>query len=48
MKSNKICAELSSQNGRRLDDDAMIMLKLETSARGIINVSQVLPGEENS
>lgn len=44
-----LAAELSTLlPGRRLDDDATILLRFRGGARGILSVSQVATGEENS
>ena len=43
-----ICAELTSfVEGRRLDDDASMLLRLEGGARGTLVCSQIACGEEN-
>ena len=44
-----LCAELSTfVEGRRLDDDAQILLRYESGARGMLWASQVAPGNENN
>ena len=43
----QLCAELSSSAGRRLDDDANLLLRLEGGAKGVLSCSQVACGEEN-
>jgi predicted dehydrogenase len=44
-----LCADLSTfVSGRRLDDDANILLRLEGGARGTLSCSQVACGEENA
>ncbi len=48
-KIESICAELSSfVNGRKLDDDASMLLRLEGGARGTLVASQIACGEENA
>lgn len=49
LKVNKLFAEVSTfVEGRVLDDDATILLRLENEAKGVIQSSQILTGEENS
>jgi predicted dehydrogenase len=49
LKITSVCAELTSfVEGRRLDDDANILLRLEGGARGVLHCSQIAVGEENS
>ncbi|HXT05618.1 MAG TPA: Gfo/Idh/MocA family oxidoreductase [Roseiarcus sp.] len=44
----ELCAELSSFGaGRKLDDDAQILLRYANGARGMLWASQVAPGHEN-
>jgi predicted dehydrogenase len=44
-----LCAELTSfVDGRILDDNAQIMLRFESGARGMLWASQVAPGNENN
>ncbi len=43
----QLCADLSSSPGRRLDDDANILLRLRGGAKGVMTCSQVACGEEN-
>lgn len=44
----ELCAELTSfAEGRRLDDDARILLRLGSGARGMLWASQVATGNEN-
>lgn len=44
-----VCAELTSfVEGRQLDDDASMLLRLEDGARGTLVCSQVACGEENA
>ncbi len=44
----EVCAELSSfVPGRRLDDNASVMLRYEGGARGVLWASQMAPGNDN-
>ena len=48
-KVQSVCAELTSfVEGRRLDDDASMLLRLEGGARGTLVCSQIACGEENA
>lgn len=48
LKITEVCAELTSfVEGRLLDDDANILLRLEGGARGVLHCSQIAVGEEN-
>ena len=48
LKITEVCAELTSfVEGRRLDDDANILLRLEDGAKGVLHCSQIAIGEEN-
>ena len=48
LEITEVCAELTSfVEGRRLDDDANILLRLEGGARGVLHCSQIAVGEEN-
>lgn len=48
-KVRSVCAELTSfVEGRRLDDDASMLLRLEGGARGTLVCSQIACGEENA
>ena len=48
-KVQQVCAELTSfVEGRQLDDDASMLLRLEDGARGTLVCSQVACGEENA
>lgn len=48
LKVTELCAELTSfAAGRRLDDDARVLLRLESGARGMLWASQVAAGNEN-
>lgn len=43
-----VCADLTTfAPGRRLDDDASVLLRFKNGARGILWVSQIAAGEEN-
>jgi len=45
----QLCAELSTfVKGRKLDDDAQVMLRYANGARGLLWASQVAPGNENN
>ena len=45
----ELCAELTSfVRGRRLDDNAQVMLRFANGARGLLWASQVAPGNENN
>ncbi|MCY3565852.1 MAG: Gfo/Idh/MocA family oxidoreductase [Gammaproteobacteria bacterium] len=47
-KVQSVCAELTSfVEGRQLDDDASMLLRLEGGARGTLVCSQIACGEEN-
>lgn len=49
LQITEVCAELTSfVEGRRLDDDANILLRLEEGARGVLHCSQIAVGEENA
>ncbi len=48
LRITEVCAELTSfVEGRQLDDDANILLRLENGARGVLHCSQIAAGEEN-
>ena len=45
----EVCADLSAfVEGRELDDDGSILLRLERGAKGVLMASQVCVGEENA
>ncbi len=45
---NRLCADLSSWvDGRRLDDDGNVLIRMSGGARGVISASQVAVGQEN-
>ncbi len=49
LKINQLCADVSTVvSGRKLDDDANILIRLENGARGILYASQISTGEENN
>jgi predicted dehydrogenase len=48
LELDELCADLSSfVAGRRLDDNAQVMLRYRNGARGLLWASQVAPGNEN-
>jgi predicted dehydrogenase len=48
LRISSLCADLSTFiEGRRLDDDANILLRLENGGKGILTCSQIAAGEEN-
>ncbi|WP_232830064.1 Gfo/Idh/MocA family protein [Lewinella sp. IMCC34191] len=48
LKITEVCADLTSYvEGRRLDDDANILLHFEEGAKGVLHCSQIAVGEEN-
>ncbi len=45
----EVCAELTSfVEGRELDDDGNVLVRLDGGARGVLHASQVCVGEENN
>ena len=49
LKINRICADLNSiVEGRKLDDDGVVLLQFDSGAKGILMASQVAVGEENN
>jgi predicted dehydrogenase len=49
LETESLCAELTSfVPGRRLDDNAQVMLRFQEGARGLLWASQVAPGNENN
>jgi len=45
----KICADITTfVDGRKLDDDANILLQFDNGAKGILHCSQISVGEENA
>ncbi|TVQ11026.1 MAG: gfo/Idh/MocA family oxidoreductase [Bacteroidetes bacterium] len=48
LKINELCADLTSfVPGRKLDDDMVVLCKMNGGAKGLFFASQVLTGEEN-
>ncbi len=49
LRAKELCAELTTfVAGRRLDDNAQILLRYDNGARGMLWASQVAPGNENA
>ena len=49
LKITAVCADLSAFiEGRQLDDDANMLLRLENGAKGVFTCSQIAAGEENA
>jgi predicted dehydrogenase len=49
LRVSELCAELSTfVAGRRLDDNAQVMLRFANGARGVLWASQVAPGNDNA
>lgn len=49
LEAEEICADLSTfVPGRRLDDDANMLIRYTNGARGVLVASQISAGEENS
>jgi predicted dehydrogenase len=49
LRIESLCADVSSLvEGRRVDDDAGVLLRFAGGARGLISVSQICVGEENN
>jgi predicted dehydrogenase len=49
LKIERLCADVSTLvPGRRVDDDANILLRFEGGARGLLHCSQIAVGEENN
>jgi predicted dehydrogenase len=49
LETESLCADLSTfVSGRRLDDNAQVMLRFAGGARGMLWASQVAPGNENN
>lgn len=49
LKISSLCADLSAFiEGRRLDDDANMLIRLENGGKGILTCSQIAAGEENA
>ncbi len=48
LKISELCADLTTFiEGRRLEDDGNVLLRLENGARGVLHASQICVGEEN-
>jgi predicted dehydrogenase len=46
---NKICAELNTfVEGRKLDDDGMVLMKFEGGGTGLLYATQIAAGDENN
>lgn len=49
LRIDQVCAELTAfVPGRRLDDDANVLLRFEGGTRGVLHSSQVAVGEDNN
>lgn len=49
LQVTKVCADLNIMiEGRKLDDDASVLMKFNNGASGILFVTQVAPGEDNN
>ncbi len=49
LRITELCADLTTfVEGRRLDDDGSVLLRLDGGARGILHASKVCAGEENA
>lgn len=49
LRISELCADLGSVvKGRKLDDDANILLRFANGARGVLHASQISAGEENA
>src|SRR5258707_5635585 len=49
VKIAAVCADLTAFiEGRQLDDDANMLLRLENEAKGVLTCSQIPAGEENA
>jgi len=49
LKISELCADLTTfVPGRQLDDDGNVLLRFDGGAKGVLQVSQVANGEENS
>lgn len=49
LKIASVCADLTTfVEGRQLDDDANILLRLENGGKGVLTCSQIAAGEENA
>lgn len=49
LQIKELCADLSAfVDGRALDDDGNVLLRLENGAKGVLHASQISVGEENN
>jgi predicted dehydrogenase len=49
LKISHVCADITRfVKGRRLDDDANVLLRFDKGAKGVLHVSQIAIGEENN
>ncbi len=49
LKIDQVCADLHTHvEGRKLDDDGSVLLRMSNGARGVLYASQVSAGEENN
>lgn len=49
LKITELCADLTTfVEGRRLDDDGSVLIRMEKGAKGILSASQISAGEENA
>jgi predicted dehydrogenase len=49
LKISHVCADITRfVKGRRLDDDANVLLRFDNGAKGVLHVSQIAIGEENN
>ena len=49
LKIDELCADLHTHvEGRRLDDDGSVLLRMDHGARGVLYASQISAGEENN
>ncbi len=49
LKITELCADVSTfVEGRKLDDDANVLIRMENGVKGVLHCSQVSAGEENN
>jgi predicted dehydrogenase len=49
LQIEKLCADLHTHiEGRKLDDDGSVLLRMNNGARGVLYASQISAGEENN
>lgn len=49
LKITEVCADLTTfVEGRRLDDDGSVLIRMEQGVKGILSASQISAGEENA